>query len=181
MALLHLATATRGFHDGGQAHTEERFCNTPAFLSLTNTGIVCHLQRLLQGWHKIAGVVGQSCCRGIGEGLGRDKIAAPDLDWIEPEFTGQEVDGALHEKSAFGAASTPVGPGGRFVSEYPQALDVHGRNGVWSSDPVRGVDRWARAGVQEVCSNVSDDAEAHAKNGAIAPGGGFHLCAIAAA
>src|SRR5438445_6800713 len=30
MALLHLATAARRFHDGGQTHAEEWFLNTPA-------------------------------------------------------------------------------------------------------------------------------------------------------
>src|SRR5215813_7087373 len=118
MALLHLATPARRFHDGGQAYAEERFCITPALLSLADTGIVCHLQRLLQGWHKITGIVGQSCGRGIGKSLGRDKITAPNLDWIEPEFAGQEVDGALHEKSALGASGAPVGPSGRFVGQY---------------------------------------------------------------
>src|SRR5215475_13086688 len=181
MALLHLATAARRFHDGSQAYAEERICNTPALLSLADPGIVCHLQRPLQGWHKITGIVGQSCGRGIGKSLGRDKIAAPHLDGIEPEFTSQEVDGALHEKSAFGASSTPVGPSGRFVGQYAQTLNVHGMNGIWSSDPVRGVDRWSRAGVQEVRPDVSDDAEAHSEDRAIAPGGGLHLGAIAAA
>ena len=147
MALLHLATAARRFHDGGQTHAEEWFLNTPALLGLAHAGIVGQLQRLLQSWHKIAGIVGQSCRCGIGKGIGWDKIAAPDLGRIEPQFASQKVNGALHEKGALGASGAPVRPGGRFIGQHAQALDVHGMNGVRSSDSVRGVDWWSRAGI----------------------------------
>src|SRR5215468_8605562 len=110
MALLHFATTARGFHDGGQAYAEERFCSAPALLRLAHTGIVCQLQRLLQGWHKVAGIVSQSRCRGIGKSRGRDKIAASDLGGIKREFAGQKVDSTLHEESALGSSGTPVGP-----------------------------------------------------------------------
>src|SRR5712691_6182869 len=109
MALLHLATAARRLHHRGQADAEQRLRSTPALLGLADAGIVCQRQGLLQSREKVAGIVRQARRCGIRKGCGWDKIAAPDLGWIERQFAGQEVEGTLHEKSALGATSPPVG------------------------------------------------------------------------
>src|SRR5439155_3138512 len=179
VALLHLAAAAGGLHHSGQTYTEEWVRNIPALLGLADASIVCERQGLLQSWLKIAGIVRQARRCGIRKGFGYDKIAAPYLSRVKRQFTGQEVDSTLHKKSPLGAASPAVGPGGWFIGDHAQALNVHRRNGVWSGHPMGGVDWWPRAGIQKVRSDIRHDAEAHPEDRAIAPGSRFHFCAVA--
>jgi hypothetical protein len=72
----------------------------------------------------VAAVVGGTGGGRVGEGVGRDEVAPPDLDRIETKLVGHQVDGPLAHGGRLGASRAAVGTGGGGVGEDDGRADL---------------------------------------------------------
>ena len=143
--------------------------------------VLRQLQGTLECREKISRVVQETRCGSIGEGLRQNEVTFTHLDRIEIQLVSDQVDGALHEECTLRTSGAAIWPGGWLIGQHAQTFDLHGRNGIGSGNPMRGVDRRPRGCGQEVGPDVGDHAETHAQYGPISLHRRLHLSGIAAA
>ena len=72
-------------------------------------GVVGADQRLVQRGLVVAAVILQGDRRLVGEGIGRDEVAAADLDLVDPSLPRRDIDQALHQEGRFRPAGAAIG------------------------------------------------------------------------
>ncbi|MCW5733960.1 MAG: transposase [Enhydrobacter sp.] len=88
------------------------------------------LQRLLHRAPVVAAVVGDAHAIGEGQSVRRDQVAAAQLDPVEPERRGGDVDQPLDHEHRLGPPGATVDRCRRGVGQRRMAAEVNGRDAV---------------------------------------------------
>ena len=114
------------------------------------------LLRELEAARVVARVVGPAE-RGLVGKLA-DQVAAPQLERVDGELAGGDVDRALHEVGGLGPARSAIGAGGHLVGAPAHHLDVGRADVVHAAHQHRGGVRRDRGGGHQVAAEVGPDA-----------------------
>ena len=154
----------------------------PAALLLRPDVVVTdQLERPVERGRVVAGVVGEAGDRLVGELVGRDVVAAPDLDPVDPDRPGQRVHRPLEGVGGLGAPRAPVGVGRRAVGEHAGALEVVRRHVVHAVVQERPEQRDPGRDQLQVGAHVRQQVGPHRSDPAVGVGGQLHVLDLAAA
>ena len=117
------------------------------------------LQREVERFLIVAGIVDGSHLRLVRELVRTDEVAPPELGGIHLQFVRQHVHGALDEVGRLGAAGAAVGVGGCLVGEDLRQRRANGRNVVGAVGHQHGERRNGRRQQHVVGADVGNQPE----------------------
>ena len=147
-----------------------------------DAGVVGQLGRLVRRGLVVARVVHQPAEGGVGELLGLDEVAPPQLHRVEPDLGGQRVHGPLDGVGGLGPAGAAVGVGRRHVREHRRAAEVVGRRDVVDAGVEEGAEqRDARGDQLQVRTHVAQQPDPDGGQPAVLVGGQLDVLDLPAA
>ena len=138
-------------------------------------------ERVIEGARVLAAVVGVPERRVVGELVGRDEVAPPDLRRVDADLRGEQIHAALDEVGRLGPSRAAIRHGAHRVGEGaadlgPRRLDV-----VAARDHLGAEDRQETADVVERVADVADDLRVERQDPAIVVRGQAQVAAHVAA
>ena len=153
---------------GGQADAAAAPARLRFRPAAREAGVVGERERRLQGLGVVARIVFEGDLGGVGEGVGRDQVAAPELGRVDAHLAGGDIDDALHHEGRFRApgAAHRVDRRGVGVDRLDLAVDVLGGVLALQQGAVE-VGRHRRGEGREVGAHVGDGLDPEAEELAV--------------
>ena len=146
------------------------------------TGVVGQLGRLVRRGLMVARVVHQPAEGGVGELLGLDVVAPPQLHRVQPDLGGQRVHGPLDGVGGLGPAGAAVGVRRRHVREHRRTAEVVGLRDVVDAGVEEGAEqRDARGDELQVRTHVAQQPDPDGGQPAVLVGGQLDVLDLPAA
>ncbi len=113
----------RAFDEVADAEPPEQSALRGRLPARGKAGVVGELERALEQFREIAGVVGRSYGGRVRHCRRRDEVLAPELEAVEAEPRRRLLDEALEDVARLGTPSAPVGVGGHGIGEEDAHVD----------------------------------------------------------
>ena len=174
------------FDIGDDADADVAACRAQARLFLLEELVITdQLHGLVERREVVAAVIGKrrkvlvDDLVAVGELVGRDQVALADLDAVDAELAGGEVEQAFHHEDAVLAAGAAVGRNDRLVGKDRLELAVVVGHVILAEQRALAVERHSQA-VGGVGAGIMHEDVVHAQDFAVARQGNLGLMHLAA-